>query len=424
MSRFPAGGGDAAVGLAGAMPHLAAAAAGRRSEVGLACAGGVVEGAFYEVGVLCALQEAIEGVDLRRLGVYVGVSSGALITACLANGISPHTLSRAIVSRADPSLNLRPEVLFTPATGEYVRRLGRIPDTVGKALLHHLRHPLDISAFGSLLELGALVPAGVFDSRPIERFLARAFAEEGRTNDFRELDAKLRTVAVDLDTSEPVAFGAAGRAHVPISKAVQASTALPGFYCPVEIDGRSYIDGVARRTLNASLALDEGAELLFCVNPIVPVRLDGYGPERGRELVRHGLPSVLSQTFRMLVHSRMRTGFKYYEHAYPGADVILIEPELGEMNLFFSNIFSFRNRRYVCEHAYAATRRHLLARADELDATLGRHGSRLRREVLREPRRLFDHGKDDVAEGVPVTKSARGVLQRLDRVLEELAPTG
>ncbi len=423
MNRLPAGG-AAAAGLSGAEPHVTAAAGGLRSDVGLACAGGVVEGAFYEVGVLCALQEAIDDIDLRRLGVYVGVSSGALITACLANGISPHTLSRAILSQAEPALNLRPEVLFTLATGEWVRRLGRMPETVGRALLHHLRHPLDISTLGSLLELGALVPAGIFDSEPIERFLARAFSEPGRSNDFRELEAKLRSVAVDLDTSDTVAFGAAGYAHVPISKAVQASTALPGFYCPVEIDGRSYIDGVARRTLNASLALDEGAELLFCVNPIVPVRLDGYGPERGRELVRHGLPSVLSQTFRTLVHSRMRTGFKNYQHAYPGADVVLIEPELGEMNLFFSNIFSFRNRRYICEHAYAATRRHLLARADELDATLGRHGSALRRDVLREPRSLFDGGEGDIAERAPVAASARGVLQRLDQVLEELTATG
>ena len=47
--------------------------------VGLACAGGVVEGAFYEIGALCALEEAVDGLDLNRLSTYVGVSSGAII---------------------------------------------------------------------------------------------------------------------------------------------------------------------------------------------------------------------------------------------------------------------------------------------------------------------------------------------------------
>jgi predicted acylesterase/phospholipase RssA len=77
-------------------------------------------------------------------------------------------------------------------------------------------------------------------------------------------------VAVDLDTSALVDFGAPETAHVPISLAVRASIALPGLYEPVEIDGRHYIDGVARRTMHASVALEAGTRLLFCVNPIVP----------------------------------------------------------------------------------------------------------------------------------------------------------
>ena len=36
---------------------------GSGGRVGLACAGGVVEGAFYEVGALCALEESVRGLD-------------------------------------------------------------------------------------------------------------------------------------------------------------------------------------------------------------------------------------------------------------------------------------------------------------------------------------------------------------------------
>ncbi|HEX5725813.1 MAG TPA: patatin-like phospholipase family protein, partial [Longimicrobiaceae bacterium] len=71
------------------------------AKIGLALAGGVLEGGFYEIGVLCALEDAVEGLDFTRAGVYVGVSSGAVITSLLANGVRPRTLSRAILSRAD-----------------------------------------------------------------------------------------------------------------------------------------------------------------------------------------------------------------------------------------------------------------------------------------------------------------------------------
>src|SRR4051794_9957864 len=94
-------------------------AAPPHGRIGLALAGGVLEGGFYEVGVLCALEDAIAGLDFTRADVYVGVSAGAVITSLLANGATPRQLSRAILSRADdPLLNLRPEILFSPALGE------------------------------------------------------------------------------------------------------------------------------------------------------------------------------------------------------------------------------------------------------------------------------------------------------------------
>jgi NTE family protein len=398
--------------------------------VGLALAGGVIEGGFYEVGVLCALQDAVEGLDCTRLNVYVGVSAGAVITSLLANGVAPRTLSRAILSQAEPVLNLNPDILFTPAVGEYARRLGKLPFALARWLKRRVDRPFDISLVGMLWELGELTPVGIFDSAPMERYLANVFNTGGRTNDFRDLRAELRVVAVKLDSAELVAFGDRGSAHVPISRAVQASIALPGLYCPVQIEGEAYIDGVARRTLNASLALDEGVDLLFCVNPIVPVDMSAARARQGhsRSLVDYGLPSVLSQTFRTMVHSRMGTGFRSYEYAYPDTDVVLIEPELDDSSMFFSNIFSFTNRRGVCEHAYASTRRHLLARADELEEKLARRGLRLRRDVLSdETRTLFGAG----TEGAPPPGSAREVvtdiratLERLDAALDRLQKAG
>lgn len=394
--------------------------------VSLALAGGVIEGGFYEVGVLCALEDAIDGLDCTRMHTYVGVSVGAVIASMLANGVSPHMLSRAILSQADATLNVEPEILFTPAFREYARRVGRLPGLLGDWVRRRIRHPLDISLLGSLVELGALAPVGVFDSSPLERYLSRVFSTGGRTNDFRKLAAKLRVVAVKLDTAELVAFGDEETEHVAISRAVQASVSLPGFYCPVEIDGEQYIDGVARRTLNATVALDEGTDLLFCVNPIVPVdmRAASVGSRGRRSLVDYGLPGVLSQTFRTMIHSRMGTGFRNYDHVYPDADVVLIEPELTDHRMFFSNIFSFSNRREVIEHAYACTRRYLLMRADELEPRLAKHGLTLRHDVLADPgRRLFTlEERRRTAREPDVVTDIRHTIDRLNQMIERIDP--
>ncbi len=56
--------------------------------IGLAIAGGGPIGGMYELGALRALDLAIEGLDLTALDVYVGVSSGAFLAACLTNRVS------------------------------------------------------------------------------------------------------------------------------------------------------------------------------------------------------------------------------------------------------------------------------------------------------------------------------------------------
>ncbi|HMB89827.1 MAG TPA: patatin-like phospholipase family protein [Rhodothermales bacterium] len=396
----------------------------RDVKIGLACAGGGMEGSIYEIGALCALDEVLDGAQMHELDVYVGVSAGAMVTACLANGISARTMSRAIISRAeDPSLNITPDILFAPAFGEYARRLTKLPGAVVRSVWDYVRRPLDLSPLGALVNLGSVVPVGVFDNRPIEQHLAKAFSAAGRTNDFRRLHPILRVVAVDVDTAEVVVFGTEETAHVPISKAVQASTALPGLYLPVKIEGASYIDGVARRTVHSSAALEAGARLLFCINPIVPVNTEAATSGRTPSLVDHGLPTVLSQAFRTVIHSRMRTGFRSYKHLYPDATTILIEPTPEDVERIFSNLFSFSNRYAVCEHAYQTTRRQLCQRADEIEPILEQHGLGLRRNILAdEDRTLYgDLAPRSIAqEAGNVLDETYHVLDRLEQALEKM----
>lgn len=395
----------------------------RGVKIGLACAGGAIEGAIYEIGALCALEEAIDGFHPEHLDSYIGVSSGALVASLLANGVSPQTMSRALIGKADPLLNVHPEVLFTPAFKEYAHRLGKAPKTVIETLKESLRKPLDLSWMGTLTGLKSLMPVGLFDNEPIHNYLTQVFETAGRTNDFRALKAALRIVAVNLDSSDIVAFGEADTAHISISKAVQASTALPVLYCPVEIEGEYYIDGVARKTVHASRVLDDGVDLLFAINPIVPVDVrHGSTDYLEHSLVELGLPAVLSQTFRTIIHSRMHTGFDAYQFAYPDADLLLIEPDLTDYDVFFSNIFSLSKRQVVCENAYASTRRYLRRHVSEIAMKLARNGLFLREEVLAAERTLFPTSNQSAPSVASTTSPNQldATLNRLDEALTRI----
>lgn len=364
----------------------------RKNQFGLALAGGGPLGAIYETGVMVALEEALVGLDPTQCGVYVGVSAGGFMAAGLANGLSARELHQLFIESDAFDDPFEPDLLLSPALGEYARRMIALPTLFAQAAQHYLADPFGRSFFESFTRLARALPAGVFDNSRIGHWLAKHFSEGGRTNDFRNLDAKLFLVATDLDTAEAVAFGSEGRDHVPISRAVQASAALPGLFPPVEIDGRHYVDGALKKTLHASVALRAGAQLLICVNPIVPFDADlaaRGAPQTRLSLIDYGLPVVLSQTFRAIIHSRMRVGMERYHQQFPDADVVLFEPSRSDADMFFTNVFSYAGRRQLSEHAYQHTRGELLRRFDELSFILSRHGVTLDRAVIEDPSRTL-----------------------------------
>jgi len=401
-----------------------------RPGVGLALAGGGPLGGIYEVGVLLALADSLDGVEFNDLDVYVGVSSGSYVAAALANGLSPAQMYRLFIDDGVDS-TLTPEVFLRPAFGEFWRRLSTLPRLVGRATLQYLRDPFHHGLMESFSTLGRVMPTGIFDNAVIDAFLSRLFAGQGRTNDFRKLDRKLFLVATNLDSGASVTFGAPGYDHVPISRAVEASSALPGLFPPVHIAGEYYVDGALNKTLHASVALDEGIELLLCVNPLVPfdaskARRDGRVTVA--KLNQGGLPLVLSQTFRAIIHSRMKVGMEKYRRQYPHADVVLFEPDREDADMFFANIFSYAQRKHLCAAAYRKTRQNLVARADVLGPQLARHGIALRPDRLSDPRRtVVDALTDprplhtDAESRSKVRQTTRDLAHALDQLERWLA---
>ena len=413
---------------------MARAPSSHRPRIGLALAGGGPLGAIYEIGVLSALAEALRGVNFNEAEVYVGVSAGSFIAAGLANGYTPQDLSRLFIEDTHSEDRFDPALLLRPALREYGRRIASLPPLAAEAAWAYLTGPGD--ALGALQRLGRALPTGLFDGGEIDRYLSRIFAAAGRTNDFRRLRHRLYIVAAELDTGESVAFGSPGVDHVPISRAVQASSALPGLFPPVDIGGHYFVDGALRKTLHASVALAHGVDLLICVNPLVPYYARhhslGAGGMRHRDhrlekLVEGGLPVVLAQTYRAIIHSRLDAGMERYKTAYPDADIVLFQPNRSDADMFFTNLFSYSGRHRLCEHAYQKMRRELWERRHELAPTLARHGIGIDAAVLRDEKRTLVRSlrrRREYRIDSTASRTARSLAHTLDDLQRWLAGHG
>ncbi|UXI66664.1 patatin-like phospholipase family protein [Tahibacter amnicola] len=394
-----------------------------RARIGLAVAGGGPIGGMYELGALRAIEEAVTGLDLTDLDVYVGVSSGAFLAAGLANLLDTAEMCRIFLTGQSDQARFHPEVFVRPAMFEYLRRAIHMPRMIVDWVGAVARNPLEFNVSDSLMRLGSLLPTGLFDNGAIESFLREMFTTHGRSNDFRELQRRLYVIAVELDSGREVRFGAPGHDDVPISVAIEASAALPGLYPPVKIGSKYYVDGALQRTLHASVALDQGADLVIGINPLVPfdaAQAHASGAAAPGSLIEGGLPAVLSQTFRTMLQSRMQASVSRYARHYDSADVVLFEPNADDVKMFFTNVFSYANRQQVAEHAYRSTLADLRARREVIEPILQRNGLAFDEAVMSDTHRTLHDGlAQPRPAGSPTTSRLRYALDELDGLIEK-----
>jgi len=348
----------------------------RRRKVALVCAGGGITGAVYEIGCLRALEELLDR-SVMDLDLYVGVSGGAFVSSLIATGISPREMFDQITSRTEAPFGVAASSLFRLNVGEFVKRSLRAPGVLTRALVTALtgegRNLSDLvwSAF-------ALLPPGLMETSGIRDYLQALLRSRNRADRFDDLSRPLFVVAVDLDRGEAVAFGDDGFADVPVSKAVEASTALPGLYRPVRIDGRDYVDGGVKKTAHIKLAIDHGADLVVCINPIVPILNDtSTSQPLGAHLSDRGVTYVLDQALRIMLHGRMKYGMERYRREHPDVDIVLIEPTRDDLRMFSYNIMKYSARQVVAEHGYRSTLKFFADQRASLTRIFARHGIRL-----------------------------------------------
>lgn len=403
----------------------------KKRKLALVLAGGGITGAMYEIGALQALDRAFAGqFSVTDFDIIIGLSAGAFVGSLLANGVTPADMFFALDEQSGRLDALSQWDIYSPNLPELILKPLSFPLKLLQRGLYDLFHPGEFDIHTYLDSLDEALPSGFFTNERIEAYLRRTLERDGRTNEFRRLDRQLYIVATDLDTGQRVIFGEEPHRDIPISKAVQASTALPVLYKPVTINGREFIDGAIRKSLHIDIALERSADLVICINPLVPLYNDWREKMipllsgKGHHLGQKGIASIAHQVMRIMVHSRISSGYEKYRHLYPDVDILLIEPRREDREMFFYKTMNYSARVSIARHGYEETLEALLKHFDHFERHLQRHGIRLSRSIIRagltRVKRVPPNSYDEIKRLLyPITEPTR-ITDRLNAALDIL----
>ena len=224
--------------------------------------------------------------------------------------------------------------------------------------------------------IGALIGALVSSGMPVEEMRAKALALQRsdivrvsrravwvngirqpsvfRGEPLRELFeslqppagwAALRTPllinAVDLGNGDTEWFGPGARTDVSLADAVYASSALPVFYPPLELDGHAYVDGGVMRTLPIGRAADAGAKRIIAVD------VGSGGRADARAVIQGGMIAVHQRVVGIMMAARRRD----LVATWKGPPLVYVRPHLAGFDTF-----DFDHIEYFLDEGYRATK--------------------------------------------------------------------
>lgn len=297
-------------------------------------AGGVMGGAWL-TGGLDALTTKT-GWNPATADYVVGTSAGSMIGALCASGVSPrfmvaHSGGEVFDDLVDAQG--RPAAEADRSAGVEFRLQRALPP-IGpgswRLALRTLRNPRRHTPGAAL---SGWLPRGVISTESLKETI-RKVVPSGWSD-----HSNLWTIACDYETGRRIAFGREGAPDASLADAVAASCAIPGFYYPVEIGGRRYVDGGMHSPSNLDLLKDLELDLVICMNPTsslhsIPVR---HPVERLHSFMRSASGRKLGNEARKLRAA--------------GTEVVLIQPGEEDLAIMGGNLMSRRRRHEVIEVA-------------------------------------------------------------------------
>jgi NTE family protein len=321
-------------------------------KVGLVLGAGGVVGAAWLIGALEALASET-GWDPSSADHIVGTSAGAVVGSLVADGIAPEYLAAYSSGRAlDEVEDVDGRVAELAARMGGPDELDRVAERLGGDDFRLKLAPPPIGPGSWRLALSTLrnprrhapsavmagwLPRGFVSTAPISRLVETFVA--GPWPDHPSFWA----VAADYRTGRRVAFGRHDAPPAGIGDAVAASCAIPGFYHPVAVEGRRYVDGGVCSLSNLDLLAGRGLDLVVCLNPTSSVAeaMGGTPAERVGALMR-------GVSGRRLAHEARKL------HA-EGTEVLLLQPSREDVVGMGVNLMARGRRVAVLERARRTT---------------------------------------------------------------------
>ena len=298
------------------------------ARVGLVLGGGGVLGAAWLMGGIGALVRET-GWGPKDATLVMGTSAGAVVAALSAGSHRPWEF-------VEKGL----EAQFLDVMAAAVYRVER-PDRLTR--WGSWRMVVEAWRGGGDEMLGrmwaGILPHGLVSTHQLEQMINRRVdAWPGRP--------RLWIVGTDYETGARHVFRGPGGHNVSVGRAVAASCAIPGFYRPVRVDSKRYVDGGVTSASNIDLLVDERLDLIICMLPLSP------------------LAAVARRTpfagFRRTLHRKLHGQIREIQKR--GTRVLLIEPEGRAADLIGLN-FMNRKRSSAVARAAAETVRHRLREA-------------------------------------------------------------
>jgi NTE family protein len=303
--------------------------------VGLVLGAGGVLGGAWLTGGLHALARETEW-DPGSAEFIVGTSAGSLIGSLVAAGVPPwfmvaHSSGESFDGVSGP--DGRPASEADRSGGASFRLHRGLPQLgpgslrmAATTLANPLRHtPLQL--------LAGWMPVGLVSADGIKETVARA--APGRWVEHPNFWA----VACDYGSGKRTPFGRVDAPPAELPDAVAASCAIPGFFRPVKIGRRRYVDGGVCSGSNLDLLAGHGLDLVICLNP-----LSSWEKVGGRHPL--DLVSALSRgaNGRRLGHEAKKVRTR-------GTEVVLIQPTAEDLRAMGRNLMSATRRQDVIETA-------------------------------------------------------------------------
>jgi NTE family protein len=238
----------------------------RREKTAFAISGGGARGAT-QVGMLRALIERGITPDL-----IVGVSIGAWNGAWLAH-------------RADLEWVLKLEEVWRKVT----------------------RRSLDMVWWRAARNMVRRRPS-LYEGGGLSRFVAQHL----QVHDFEDLAVPLHTVAIDLTMGTKAVFS-----HGPLAPAVLASSAIPGVFPPVVIEGHQHVDGGLVDPTGLDTAIELGARRVYVLD-------SGYAGTLPAPLA--SMDAIVDHTFQVAAQHRTRWTIQQMGRT---VDIIHLRPDAG-----------------------------------------------------------------------------------------------